>query len=81
MRMLDPSTLILVEGAGGRLTKVALSGDSGTATAIAEQLNGPTSVAVMGSDYWVTEGQIGHFLGTLPGPPSLPFLVKRIQAM
>jgi sugar lactone lactonase YvrE len=78
MRLLDPNTLILVEGAAGRLTRVAISGDTATTTAIAEGLSGPTSVAAVDTSYWVTEGQLGHFLGTAPGSPSLPFLIKRV---
>jgi sugar lactone lactonase YvrE len=78
MRMLDQYTLVVVEGAAGKLTKIAISGSTGTTTTLASALNGPSSVVKVGDNYWVTEGQLGHFLGTIPGPPSLPFLVRRI---
>jgi DNA-binding beta-propeller fold protein YncE len=76
MRLLDAKTLVVVEGFSGRLTKIVLSGATGTATALATGLNGPTSVAVTGSHYWVSEGQLTHFLGGTQ--PSVPFLVKRV---
>jgi sugar lactone lactonase YvrE len=77
MRLMDASTLLVVEGAG-RLTKVAVSGTTATGTVLKDGLNGPTSVAHYGGYGWVSEGQLGHFLGTLSGPPSTPFLVRRV---
>lgn len=77
MRLLDSSTLLVAEGVG-RLTKVTVSGTTATATALKDGLNGPTSVAQFGGYGWVSEGQLGHFLGTLSGPPSAPFLVRRV---
>lgn len=77
MRLLDSSTLLVVEGVG-RLTKVAVSGTTATATVLKDGLNGPTAVAHYGGYGWVSEGQLGHFLGTISGPPSTPFLVRRV---
>ena len=48
LRLLDQNTLLLVEGVG-RLTRVAVSGSTGTATTIKSGLNGPTSVVHYGS--------------------------------
>lgn len=77
MRRLDKDTLLVVEGVG-RLTKVAVSGSTATATVLKDGLNGATAVARYGGYGWVSQGQLGHFLGTLSGPPSTPFLVRRV---
>ncbi|MEO7733589.1 MAG: hypothetical protein ABIY55_21680, partial [Kofleriaceae bacterium] len=66
MRLADAHTLIVAEGAG-RLTRIALQGDAATATVLASGLDSPTSVALTDGAYWVTEGQIGHFLGLVDG--------------
>jgi hypothetical protein len=79
MRLADAHTLIVAEGAG-RLTQVALQGDAATGTVLASGLDSPTSVALTDGAYWVTEGQIGHFLGLVDGPPGLPFDVRRVVA-
>lgn len=77
MRLLSPGTLLLVEGAG-RLSKLTVSGTTATATVLKDGLNGPTAVAQYGGYGWVTEGQLGHFLGSLSGPPGTPFTVRRV---
>ena len=51
MRLLDASTLLVVEGAG-RLTRVAVSGTTATATVLKDGLNSPTSVAHYGGYGW-----------------------------
>jgi sugar lactone lactonase YvrE len=76
LRALDPGALLVVEQTGGRLTRVTVP--DGRATPIADHLDMPTSVAIRGRDAWVTEGQLGHILGSASGPPSLPFVVRRI---
>lgn len=76
MRSIDASTLVVVEGAG-KLTRVAISGTSATATTLAAGLDAPTSAVADGDDWWVTEGQIPDLLsGT---PPELPFAVRRVE--
>jgi len=77
MRMLDANTLVTVEGTG-KLTRLALSGDSATATVLASDLDSPTSVVKYGNNYYVTEGQLGHLFGFESGPPTTPFSVKRV---
>jgi streptogramin lyase len=79
MRLLDASTIIVAEGAG-RLTKVTLAGDTARATPIATGLDEPTSTAIVGDDFWVSEGQLGHLFGSSTGPASLPFRLRRIPA-
>lgn len=80
MRMLDASTLLVVNGNTGQLVRVALSGAAGTATVVRDGLNMPTSVAVTGATYWVTEGQVGVLFGLVAGPPALPFVVTPVSA-
>lgn len=80
MRMIDASTLLVVNGNSGELVRVSLSGAAGTSTLVRDGLNMPTSVAVTGSTYWVTEGQIGVLFGLVPGPPVLPFVVTPVPA-
>ncbi len=77
MRLFDPSTLLIAEGAG-HLTKVALDGNTGTATVVKDGLNLPTSVVRYGGYGWVSEGQLGYFLGSLTGSPTLPFQIRRV---
>ena len=76
VRLLDAHTLLVVEQAGGKLTQIALP--DGTASPLATGLAAPTSVTVHASTAWVTEGQLGHILGTVPGPPTLPFDLARV---
>jgi hypothetical protein len=75
MRMLDDDTLLVVEQNGGRLTKVSTI--DGTVTVVRSGLDLPTGVVIAKDDYLVTEGQLGHLLGFVQGPPSLPFKVQR----
>jgi sugar lactone lactonase YvrE len=77
MRVVDGDALVVAEGASGRLTKVALSGSTGTATVLASSLDGPTSVARSGGSYWVSEGQLSHLLGGTT--PVIPFSLERIR--
>lgn len=75
MRLIDSDTLLVTESFSGKLTRVDLSGTTGTATTIASGFNGPTSVIKVGGSYWVSEGQLVHFVeGTTP---TTPFTVKR----
>jgi outer membrane protein assembly factor BamB len=68
--------LLVVEGAG-RLTEVAISGATATATAIAGDLDMPTSVVVARDSAWVSEGQLGRLFSQQN--PNLPFAVRRID--
>jgi sugar lactone lactonase YvrE len=77
MRLLDPHTLLVVEG-GGTLAKVALSGDTATATSLADGLDQPTAVIVARGSAWVTQGQLGRLFAQPPQAPNLPFSVVRV---
>src|SRR5258708_5231570 len=78
MRAVDAKTLLVVEGVG-RLTRVTVTDATATATTISNRLDAPTSVAKIGSSYWISEGQLGHLFGQVAGPPNLPFLIRRID--
>jgi sugar lactone lactonase YvrE len=78
MRLSGDGTLLVVEGAG-RLSRVAVSGSAADATTLVNRLDAPTSVVTVDGQNWITEGQLGVFLGLVEGPPSLPFVVKRFQ--
>jgi sugar lactone lactonase YvrE len=79
MRLLDARTVVLVEGAG-RVTQLSINGAAATGKVLADGLDSPTSLAVTKGAYWVTEGQLGHFLGLVAGPPTLPFHVRRVDS-
>lgn len=79
MRLLDAKTVVLVEGAG-RITQVSINGAAATSKVLADGLDSPTSLAVTKGAYWITEGQLGHFLGLVAGPPTLPFQVRRVDS-
>ena len=79
MRALDRRTLVLAEGAG-RITQLTVTGTTATGSVVADGLDSPTSLAVTQGAYFVTEGQLGHFLGLVAGPPSLPFVTRRVTA-
>lgn len=77
MRLLDDGSLLLVEGAG-RLTRLTVSCSAAAGTVLATGLNAPTSVVKYEKDAWLTEGQLGHLFGSVAGPPSTPFQVRRV---
>lgn len=81
MRQLNASTLVVVEGGpAGRLTKVTVTGAAASAVALQTHLDGPTGVAKAGDKYYVSEGQLGHLFGQIPGPPNQPFKVRIFPA-
>lgn len=78
MRMLDPKTLVVVDGSAGKMLKVSLgAGNEAIATTIASGLNAPTSLALVGDTFWVSEGQLSTLLGS-PGSPKLPFALRAV---
>jgi sugar lactone lactonase YvrE len=78
MRVIDENTLLVVEGAG-RLSKLVISEATATASVLVNRLDAPTSVVTVGGQNWISEGQLGVFLGQVAGPPALPFVVRRFQ--
>jgi hypothetical protein len=78
MRALDDHTLLVIEGGANRLSKVALHGNTATATALASNLDMPTGVAISRGSAWVTEGQLGRLFAQPAQTPNLPFAVRRV---
>jgi len=78
MRALDAHTLLVVQS-GGTLAKLALSGDTATATSLADGLDQPTAVIVARGSAWVTEGQVGRLFAQPAQAPNLPFAIKRVN--
>jgi hypothetical protein len=78
MRLVDAHTLLVVENTGA-LLRIALSGDTAAATALADGLDQPTSVVVARGWAWVSQGQLGRLFAQPPQPPDLPFSVVRVK--
>jgi hypothetical protein len=78
MRVEDAHTLLVVEGAANRLSRVTISGDSAAATPLSSDLDMPTAVVATRGSAWVTEGQIGRLFATPPQAPVLPFAIRRV---
>ncbi|SFV33268.1 hypothetical protein [Hyphomicrobium facile] len=73
LRQLDGNTFLMVEGTG-TLDRVIVDGDKVTLETLKDGLNGPTSLAKIGSTVWVGEGQLNHLFSPKEnGPPKLPF--------
>jgi len=79
MRALDDTTLLVIEGGAGRLSKVTIEGSSATATPLATGLDQPTSVVVARGSAWISEGQLGRLFAMPPQAPNLPFAVRRVD--
>lgn len=76
--MLDAKTLLVTEHGAGKLARIVLDGDKGTVTTLPATLVEPTTMAIVGKDAWVVEGQLESlFDPTSPGP-MLPFRVQRV---
>lgn len=75
LRQLSGNTFLMAEG-GGTLDRVTVNGDKVDVETLKDGLNGPTSVAKVGSTVWVGEGQLSHLFSPKEnGPPKLPFEV------
>jgi sugar lactone lactonase YvrE len=77
MRLVDARTLLVVENTGA-LLRVALSGDTASATTLIDSLDQPTSVIVARGWAWVSQGQLGRLFAQPPQSPDLPFSVVRV---
>jgi hypothetical protein len=78
MRLLDAHTLLVVEGAANRLSKVVLSETTATATPLSSDLDMPTAVVVARGSAWVSEGQLGRLFAQPSQAPNLPFAIRRV---
>ncbi len=63
-----------------KILPISIRGRSACSQVLQCDLKGPTSVVKYGRYYWVTESQLGHLFGELPGLPSTPFLLRRFSA-
>lgn len=78
MRAIDDHTLLVIEGGAHRLSKIALHGDTATATPVTTDLDMPTGVVITRGSAWVTEGQLGRLFAQPAESPVLPFAVRRV---
>jgi sugar lactone lactonase YvrE len=85
MRSFGKSGVLIVEGgAGGRLSRIALSGDTGKVTTVKEGYpDGPTAVTVVGTTAYVLEAQLatmmrGPAAGESPPAPK-PFKATAVE--
>lgn len=78
--LLDGRTLYVARNANQVVSKVTLSADYGTGTLVAEEplrgLRFPTTLAAVGGDLIVTQGQLDKLQG---GTPETPFKLTRFQ--
>lgn len=75
MRSLSADTLLVAESVG-RITQVKVTGTTGVGTVLSNRVDQPSSVVKVGSDLWVSEGQIGRALAA--EQPLLPFYLRRV---
>lgn len=68
MRSFGKDKLLIIEGGdGGRLSKIAISGNSGKVETIKEGYpDGPVAVTVVGTTAYVVEGQLAAMMGRRP---------------
>ncbi|MCA9712783.1 MAG: hypothetical protein KDK70_43540, partial [Myxococcales bacterium] len=55
--------MLVIEGGLSAVSRIELAGDSATVTVLADGYDVPTTLALVGSDAWVAEGQLDHLLG------------------
>lgn len=72
--------LLVTEHSGGRLARVTFEGDGDTAhvETLRDALVEPTTLAVVGTDAWVVEGQLAPLFDPSAPAPKLPFRVQRV---
>lgn len=79
LRSTGGQTFIMAEG-GGSVDRLTVNGDEVAVETIKDGLAGPTSIALVGNTYWVSEGQLAHLFDAKSGPPTLPFRIVAIPA-
>jgi sugar lactone lactonase YvrE len=81
MRSFGKSDVLIIEGGnGGRLSRIALSGDTGKVTTVKEGYpDGPVAVTVAGTTAYVLEGQLSAFMRG-PNAPATPPPTKPFKA-
>ncbi len=76
IKALDATTFVVAENDVGKLSVVKVAGDRAAKTVLANGLAEPTTLAIVGPNVWVAEGQLSFFFGA-PGAPTLPFRLRR----
>jgi hypothetical protein len=85
IRSFGEDTLLVVEGgSGGRLSKIKLIGDTGTATEVKRGYpDGPVAVTVVGTTAYVLEGQLSAIMrppgASGPAPEPKPFHATAVE--
>jgi sugar lactone lactonase YvrE len=85
MRSFGKSDVLIVEGGnGGRLSRIALSGNTGKVTTVKEGYpDGPVAVTVVGTTAYVLEGQIMAMMrrpgDNTPPPEPKPFKASAVE--
>jgi sugar lactone lactonase YvrE len=85
MRSFGKSDVLIVEGgSGGRLSRIALNGETGKVTTLKEGYpDGPVSVTVVGTTAYVLEGQLASLMKPPGAPadsaPPKPFKATAVQ--
>lgn len=79
LRSLGEDTFLLIEGSG-TLDRVSISGDAFAAAPIRAGFREPTSVTLVDSTAWVSEGQLSFFFepAKTESSPSLPFRIYAV---
>lgn len=78
---IDATTFLASEQYAGALSEIRLASATSTTGEIFPVANGldtPTTFALFDRSAWIIEGQLDHFLGYDPAPPSLPFKIVRV---
>ena len=61
------------------MTMIDVTGNNGTKQIVRNELDFPTSAAVVADGAWVVESQIDHMLyPDTAGPPLVPFILKHV---
>ncbi|HEU4533969.1 MAG TPA: hypothetical protein VFS00_07625 [Polyangiaceae bacterium] len=76
IKAIDATTFVVAENDVGKVSLVKVSGDKAQKTVLANGLAEPTTLALVGPNVWVVEGQLSFFFGA-PGSPTLPFRLRR----
>jgi sugar lactone lactonase YvrE len=81
MRSFGKSDVLIIEGGnGGRLSRIALNGDTGKVTTVREGYpDGPVAVTVVDTTAYVLEGQLSAFMRG-PNAPATPAPTKPFKA-
>ena len=79
MRLVGAGTIVTTEASANTVSKIVIdpAHDTATREVVSDQLERPSSIAVVGGDLWIAEGQIFRAFGLEPTPVQLPFELVR----